>query len=95
MWFLTARIIFTAIGGSIIARLFLIDDLESTLVGMGSVLFCGSMIFYNHLWAEYILPFGFWESKASDFKQPQNSAPAVAFLGWVFLLLLGYGIFMR
>ncbi|MCW9023358.1 MAG: hypothetical protein OQK73_01635 [Gammaproteobacteria bacterium] len=48
------------------------------------------MIWSNEFWAKYILPFGWLESKARDFKKAEYSAPAIAFVGWVLLLLILY-----
>jgi len=50
------------------------------------------MIFFGQLWADYILPFGFWESFARDAGNAGRSAPAVAFLGWILLALMGVGV---
>jgi len=52
------------------------------------LMIAGSMTLCSRFWAEYIIAFGFWERFAKDFKEPLNSQPAIAFLGWVLLLLI-------
>jgi hypothetical protein len=55
-----------------------------------TLIFILAMIWFNEFWAKYILPFGWLESKAKDFKKAEYSAPAIAFIGWVLLLLILY-----
>lgn len=69
-----------------------VDRVDRMLAGVGGVVACGSMIFFSQLWTDYILPFGFWESFARDAGNAGRSAPAVAFLGWSGLALMGFGI---
>ncbi len=82
------HLIFFAVSGLILARLLLDGDTDKLIAG--SVLLClaGVMIWFNRLWARYFLGFGFIESLASDFSNPERSSAAIAFLGWVLLLLL-------
>ncbi|MCP3986779.1 MAG: hypothetical protein GY723_20530 [bacterium] len=89
------RVLFLAIASVLIAKLYLAQGAEPALVGTAGVAVCGSMVFFGHLWADYVLPMGFWASKASDFGDQVGSAPAVAFLGWIFLALMGWGVFAK
>lgn len=89
-----SRLIFIVIAGTIILRLFLVRGIEPATAGAVLVILIGTMVWFSDFWAEYILYFGFWESKAVDYKHPQRSTGAVAFLGWVFLLLLGVAIIL-
>ena len=47
-----------------------------------------SMIWRGDLWAKFVLPMGFWESKARDFKKSDSQGPVIAALGWLLLLVL-------
>lgn len=72
----------------IIVRAAMMQSLEDAIIGAVGVIFIGTMIWFKNVWAEYILPFGFWESKAKDYKNAAGSAPAIAFIGWVLLVLM-------
>ena len=87
-----SRLVFIAIAASIVLRLFLVQGLKPAAAGAVIVLLIGTMVWFSDFWAEYIIYFGFWESKASDYRHPQRSAGAVAFLGWVSLLLFGAAV---
>ena len=88
------RIFFIVTAAAIILRLLLAHGIKSATAGTVLVIPIGSMVWFSDVWAEYGLSLGFWESKAIDFKHPQRSAGAVAFLGWVFLILLGIAVFL-
>ncbi len=88
-----SRLIFIGIAVLIVVRLYLVRDIDAALVGLVAVILIGTMVWFSDFWSRYILPFGFWESKASDFKTPERSRGAIVFIGWVFLALLGYTTF--
>ena len=85
-----SRVIFIGIAIFIVSRLFLLQGIEVAAAGLFGVTVIGAMVWFSGFFAEYILPFGFWESKARDFKKPQQSESAVVMIAWIFLLLLGY-----
>jgi hypothetical protein len=87
------RLIFAGIALAVVARLYSVLGIEGAASGLAIVTLVGTMVWFNHFWAEYILPFGFWESKASDFKTPHRSAGAIALLGWVLLLLIAWAVY--
>ena len=49
---------------------------------------CLSMIFRPGWWL-FWMPFGFWEQRASDSGRADQQGPAIVFLGWIALLLVG------
>jgi len=49
-----------------------------------------SMIIFDRFWAKYIITRGFMAARAKDYKQAEFSAPAVAMLGWIGLIILSY-----
>ena len=53
-----------------------------------------TVVWFSDFWARYLLTFGFWESKAMDFKTSENSAGAVALIGWISLGMLAYATFL-
>lgn len=67
-------------------RLIILKNLDLVIACAIGLSICWFFIFKSRFLAETILPFGFWESFASDRKTPENSSPAIAFLGWFFLL---------
>ena len=87
------RLIFIAIALAVVARLYAVLGIEGVASGLVIVTLLGTMVWFNEFWAEYLLPFGFWASKASDFKTPQRSAAAVALLGWVLLMLVACAVY--
>jgi hypothetical protein len=87
------RLIFIAIALAVVARLYALLGIEGVASGLVIVTLLGTMVWFNEFWAEYLLPFGFWASKASDFKTPQRSAAAVALLGWVLLVLVACAVY--
>jgi len=88
------RSLFIVIAATIILRLYLVQGIKPAVAGTVLVALIATMVWFSEFWAEYILYFGFWESKASDYKHPQRSTVAVVFLGWVSLLLLGVSVFL-
>jgi hypothetical protein len=88
-----SRVVFTGIALAVVARLYALLGIEGAAIGVVIVTLVGTMVWFNDFWAEYLLPFGFWASKASDFKTPQRSAAAVALIGWVLLLLVAWAAF--
>ena len=81
------RLIFIVIGMIIVARLYVLEGSEAAIVSLFGVLGLASMVWFSDFWANTILRVGFWESKATDYKSAQNSAPAIVFLAWVLLVL--------
>jgi hypothetical protein len=88
-----SRAIFIVVACLVVVKLYLSFGSGAATGGLALVAFAGSMVWFGDFWAEYILPFGFWHSKATDFKTPERSAGALAVLGWVMLLLLGYAAY--
>lgn len=84
-----SRVVFVGISISLIAWLLLFRELEKAIAGSVLILLAATMVWYNSFWARYILRWGFLESFASDFKSAGRSSAAIAFLGWVVLLLTG------
>ena len=41
------------------------------------------MVRFSVFWTQYLLAFGFRESKATDFRTGENSVPVVALIGWI------------
>ena len=68
------------------------EDAVAMTIGLTVIL---AMIWFNGFWAKYILPFGWLASKANDFKKAEYSAPAIALIGWVLLLLILYLAYFR
>lgn len=87
---MTSSIVFAGISILIVARLLVVRDIEAVIAGCVSVAVLGSMVWFSEFWTDYVLPFGFWESKASDHGTPRQSGPAIAMIGWALLLVLGY-----
>lgn len=87
------RLIFTGIALAVVARFYAVLGIEGATSSLAIVTLIGTMVWFNDFWAEYILPFGFWASKASDFKTPRRSAAAIALLGWVLLLLMAWAVY--
>ena len=87
--------VFLVVAIVLIVNLYDAAQPESVLAAAAGVAVCGSMIFFAQTWADYILPFGFWEFFASDSGSSGNSAPATAFMGWIFLVLMGFGVWIR
>lgn len=61
------------------------QGIKVMLFALAGVIFCGSMIFFSQLWAQYIIPFGLSATNASDYAHATDSAPAVILLGWILL----------
>ena len=87
---ITSRTIFTALALLIVARLFWMLEPGQAIAGSIGVVVIGTMVWFTDIWTDYILPFGFWETKASDYGSPRNSMGALVILAWVLLAVLGY-----
>ena len=87
---MTSSIVFAGISILIVGRLILVRDMEAAIAGCAAVVFLGSMVWFSEFWTDYVLPFGFWETKASDYGTPRQSGPAIAMIGWALLFVLGY-----
>lgn len=85
-----SRVIFIALTALVVARMFVLKGAEAAIGAALGIAVLGTMVWYSDFWARYLLAFGFWESRASDFKTPENSAPAVALIGWILLGLSAY-----
>ncbi len=90
---ITSRAIFIVIALLIVGRLFYVQGMEAAMIALGAVALLATMVWFNDFWARYILTFGFWESKASDFKSPGNSKGAIVMIAWVLLILMAYKSF--
>ena len=90
---INSRAAFIAISSLIIIRLFFVRDGDLVIAGSVLILFAGSMVWFNEFLAEYVLGVGFMELFATDFNNPERSSAAIAFLGWVMLLLLAGFVF--
>lgn len=82
-----------ALGIFIVGRLYALHGIDAAVPGLGAVALFGSMVWGKDFWAEYLLPFGFWASKASDFEHPGPSAGGVAIVGWVLLIVLAWAVY--
>lgn len=71
---------------AIIYRIVQLNDFRETLVAVISILVMLSMIWRGDLWAKFVLPMGFWESKALDFKKSDTQGAVITVFGWVLLL---------
>lgn len=80
---MTKHTLYLLITLGLIISSYLEQGIKTMLIALFGVIFCGTMIFFSRLWAEYIIPFGFSATKASDYSHASDSAPAVVFLGWV------------
>ena len=80
---LVSFVVYVAVASILVLSLSYRGEAEAVLVGVAGVVVCGSVIFLNQVWADYILPFGFWEHSASDAGSSGNSAPAIVFIGWI------------
>ena len=76
-------------------RISLDRNLEDILVLALSLAIILSMILFRSFWANHILTFGFMASLAKDRSSAEHSAPAVAMLGWIALLLISYFSFFQ
>jgi len=85
-----SRTIFFTLAGLIVVRVFLLKGAEAAFGAALGVTVLGTMVRFSDFWAHYFLAFGFWESKATDFRTAENSAPAVALIGWILLSLSAY-----
>jgi len=79
------RTIFFALAVLVVVRVFLLKGAEAALGAALGVAVLGTMVWFSDFWARYLLAFGFWESKATDFRTAETSAPAVALIGWILL----------
>ena len=79
---LAKTLVFVVVAVVIVFKLSQQDQIETIFAGVAGVGACGPMIFLSRVWADYILPFGFWESFASDAGNSGNSAPAIVLIGW-------------
>ena len=75
------RTIFFALAVLVVVRVFLLKGAEAALGAALGVAVLGTMVWFSDFWARYLLAFGFWESKATDFRTAETSAPAVALIG--------------
>ena len=82
--------IFTGIALVIVVRLFFVVDLGQAFAVSLAVVVIGTMVWFTDILTDYILPFGFWETKASDYGSPRQSMGALVILAWVLLILLGF-----
>ena len=64
------------------------NDMIETMVGGAGLIVILSMIWRGDLWAKFVLPMGFWEFRAKDFKNSDDQGPVIKLFGWVLLLLL-------
>ena len=88
-----ANIVFILLAASIIVRLFMHRDPVAAMGGSLGVLVIGSMIWFRQFWIIYVLPFGFWEARAKDFKNPQASTDALVLVAWVLMLVMAYFVY--
>lgn len=88
-----AKLVFAVIATLIVARLYIVGGIQAASGGLVAVVLTGAMIWCSRFVAEYLLPMGFWASKASDFKQADRSAAAVALIGWVLLSLMAWATY--
>ncbi len=84
-----SRIVFIGLSIAMMAGVVLFGDMEKAIAVAVVILLAASMLWFNSIWANYILRFGFLESLASDFKSAEQSSAAIALLGWLVLLLTG------
>jgi len=91
---ISSRVLFAGSALFVVLKLFSVRDFESAVGGTVGVLVTASMMWFSDFWATYILPFGFWASKASDYRSPGNSEGAIILLAWVFLALIAYSAYM-
>jgi hypothetical protein len=89
-----SRLVLIGLAALVVGKLFAIQGLEAAFAGLLGVALCASMIELNDFWAEYLLPFGFWASKARDFEHAGRSAGAVALVGWILLLLFAGAVLL-
>lgn len=82
-------VVYLAVAIMVVLKLSDRDETEIVVAGVAGVVTCGSMIFFSQIWADYVLPFGFWEHFTIDPGSSWNSAPAIVFIGWILLALLG------
>ena len=75
-------------------RVIFVGDLEFSVAAIALGLLGLGMIWFAHPLATYWLGFGFWESKAKDFKQAGKQGPVIAFLGWLGLITLTVFVFL-
>jgi len=85
-----SRLIFLAICFFIVVRMYMLEGLEAALASSLGVALLASMIWFTDFWTSTIMTFGFWESKAKDFKSPQHSMPALVLMAWILLLLFAF-----
>lgn len=87
-----SRIILIAIILTCVIRTYLLQGWESALGMLSINLITASTIIYSRFWATYILPFGFWEHKATDFKKASQQWPVIKGLGWFALGLMLWAV---
>ena len=80
-----SRTIFITLAALVVVRVFLVKGSESAFGVALGVAVLGTMVRFSDFWAQYLLAFGFWESKATDFRAAENSVPVVALIGWILL----------
>lgn len=84
-----SRAVFIGISLLIIIRLAFVRDGELVVAGFILTALAGMLVWFSDFLAEYVLGFGFMQFFATDFKHPERSSAAIAFLGWVMLVLFG------
>ena len=83
-----------ALGVFVVGRLYLFRGIDAAAGGLIASILIGSMIWRSDVWAEYVLPFGFWASKASDFERASHSAAGIAIMGWALMLLFAAAVYL-
>ena len=86
------RILFSVISILIMIRVFVTKGHEEAIGISVALVLLGTLIWFTDFWTDYILAFGFWESKATDFKTPGDSSAALVFLAWVVMLVVGWAM---
>jgi len=69
------------------------NTLEDTLVFALTLAIVLSMIVFSSFVVRYGLNLGIMASLAKDSKTPEHSAPAIALLGWIALIVICYFVF--
>ena len=84
----TNRLLSLIFTTGIVIKIYLENNFVEALTASTGLLVILSMIWHGDLWAKFVMPMGFLESKATDFKKSDEQGPIVCVFGWILLTLL-------
>ena len=77
-----------ALSLAVISTLLALNSSQEGAAGVAGLNLLGLSMIFRPNWWTFWMPLGFWEQLASDESSADQQGAAIAFLGWIVLLLV-------